>query len=113
MRIRTQVGIVGAGPAGLVLSHLLHRQGIHSVVVEARTMLEGGGQFGRLRCRISERFKLCLEGRGAIAEALRAVAQRTKPAEQGIRMVLWIRVAALLRSCFHAFIISYLLDEDK
>jgi p-hydroxybenzoate 3-monooxygenase len=28
---------VGAGPAGLVLSHLLHRQGIHSVVVEARS----------------------------------------------------------------------------
>ena len=37
MRMRTQVGIVGAGPAGLVLSHLLHRQGIHSVVVEARS----------------------------------------------------------------------------
>jgi p-hydroxybenzoate 3-monooxygenase len=37
MRIRTQVGIVGAGPAGLVLSYLLHRQGIHSVVVEARS----------------------------------------------------------------------------
>jgi p-hydroxybenzoate 3-monooxygenase len=33
----TQVGIVGAGPAGLVLSHLLHRQGIHSVVVEGRS----------------------------------------------------------------------------
>jgi p-hydroxybenzoate 3-monooxygenase len=37
MRIRTQIGIVGAGPAGLVLSHLLHRQGIHSVVIEARS----------------------------------------------------------------------------
>jgi p-hydroxybenzoate 3-monooxygenase len=37
MRIRTQVGIVGAGPAGLFLSHLLHRQGIRSVVVEARS----------------------------------------------------------------------------
>jgi p-hydroxybenzoate 3-monooxygenase len=37
MRIRTQVGIVGAGPAGLVLSHLLQRQGIHSVVLEARS----------------------------------------------------------------------------
>jgi p-hydroxybenzoate 3-monooxygenase len=37
MRIRTQVGIVGAGPAGLVLSQLLHRHGIHSVVVEARS----------------------------------------------------------------------------
>ncbi|MBD5633447.1 MAG: 4-hydroxybenzoate 3-monooxygenase [Candidatus Eremiobacteraeota bacterium] len=33
---RTQVGIVGAGPAGLMLSHLLHRSGIESVVLEAR-----------------------------------------------------------------------------
>jgi p-hydroxybenzoate 3-monooxygenase len=33
-RIRTQVGIVGAGPAGLVLSHLLYLQGIESVVIE-------------------------------------------------------------------------------
>ena len=36
-KIRTQVGIVGAGPAGLVLSHLLHLQGIESVVVENRS----------------------------------------------------------------------------
>ena len=34
--IRTQVGIVGAGPAGLVLSHLLHLEGIESVVLESR-----------------------------------------------------------------------------
>jgi p-hydroxybenzoate 3-monooxygenase len=33
---RTQVGIVGGGPAGLMLSHLLHRAGIDSVVVETR-----------------------------------------------------------------------------
>jgi len=32
-----QVGIVGAGPAGLLLSHLLHRQGIGSVVLEIRS----------------------------------------------------------------------------
>lgn len=37
MSLRTQVGIVGAGPAGLMLSHLLHRQGIDSVIVEARS----------------------------------------------------------------------------
>jgi p-hydroxybenzoate 3-monooxygenase len=35
--MRTQVGIVGAGPAGLVLSHLLHRAGIECVVLESRT----------------------------------------------------------------------------
>jgi p-hydroxybenzoate 3-monooxygenase len=34
--IRTQVGIVGAGPAGLMLSHLLAQHGIESVVLEAR-----------------------------------------------------------------------------
>lgn len=31
---RTRIGIVGAGPAGLILSQLLHLQGIESVVVE-------------------------------------------------------------------------------
>ena len=35
--MRTQIGIVGAGPAGLVLAHLLHLQGIESVVLETRT----------------------------------------------------------------------------
>jgi p-hydroxybenzoate 3-monooxygenase len=35
--MRTQVGIVGAGPAGLMLSHLLARAGIDSVVLEARS----------------------------------------------------------------------------
>jgi p-hydroxybenzoate 3-monooxygenase len=35
--MRTQVGIVGAGPAGLLLSQLLHRQGIESVVLESQT----------------------------------------------------------------------------
>jgi len=37
---RTQVGIVGAGPAGLVLSHLLHLEGIDSVVLELRSRAE-------------------------------------------------------------------------
>ena len=34
--MRTQIGIVGAGPAGLLLSHLLHLEGIESVVLESR-----------------------------------------------------------------------------
>lgn len=36
-RFETQVAIVGAGPAGLMLSHLLHRVGISSIVLEARS----------------------------------------------------------------------------
>ena len=35
--MRTKVGIVGAGPAGLLLSHLLHLEGIDSVVLEDRS----------------------------------------------------------------------------
>jgi p-hydroxybenzoate 3-monooxygenase len=35
--VRTQVGIVGAGPAGLLLSQLLHLRGIESVIVESRS----------------------------------------------------------------------------
>ncbi|MEJ2378599.1 MAG: FAD-dependent monooxygenase, partial [Pseudolabrys sp.] len=35
--MRTQVGIVGAGPAGLMLSHLLHLAGIDSIIVENRS----------------------------------------------------------------------------
>jgi p-hydroxybenzoate 3-monooxygenase len=43
---RTQVGIVGAGPAGLLLSHLLSLVGIESIIVEARS-----------RSRIEERIR--------------------------------------------------------
>lgn len=35
--MQTQVGIVGAGPAGLLLSHLLHLKGIESVILESRS----------------------------------------------------------------------------
>ncbi len=35
--MHTQVGIVGGGPAGLLLSHLLHLEGIDSVVLERRS----------------------------------------------------------------------------
>jgi p-hydroxybenzoate 3-monooxygenase len=37
---RTQVGIVGAGPAGLMLSHLLSLHGIDSVVIDNRSRVE-------------------------------------------------------------------------
>jgi p-hydroxybenzoate 3-monooxygenase len=37
MNHHTQVGIIGAGPAGLLLAQLLHQQGIQSIVLENRT----------------------------------------------------------------------------
>ena len=40
MKLRSQVAIVGAGPAGLMLSHLLHLQGVESIVLESRTREE-------------------------------------------------------------------------
>lgn len=35
--MRTEVAIIGAGPAGLLLSHLLAREGIESVIIETRS----------------------------------------------------------------------------
>ncbi|HEY6927202.1 MAG TPA: 4-hydroxybenzoate 3-monooxygenase [Steroidobacteraceae bacterium] len=48
--MRTQVAIIGAGPAGLLLAQLLHQRGIESVVLEARTReyLEGRVRAGVL-----------------------------------------------------------------
>jgi p-hydroxybenzoate 3-monooxygenase len=35
--MRAQVGIIGAGPAGLFLAHLLHRIGISAIIIESRS----------------------------------------------------------------------------
>jgi p-hydroxybenzoate 3-monooxygenase len=51
--MRTQVGIVGAGPAGLLLSHLLALRGIESVVVEIR---------GRAYCEARQRAGVLEDG---------------------------------------------------
>jgi len=50
--VRTQVGIVGAGPAGLLLSHLLALRGIDSIVVETRSRAycEARQRAGVLEC---------------------------------------------------------------
>ena len=50
--MRTQVAIIGAGPAGLFLSHLLHRLDIDCVILEARSReyVEG-----RVRAGVLER----------------------------------------------------------
>jgi len=37
MPARTQVAIIGGGPAGLLLSHILHQNGIHSIVLERQS----------------------------------------------------------------------------
>lgn len=50
--MRTQVGIIGAGPAGLLLARLLSRQGIDSVVLERRS---ASYVLGRVRAGVLER----------------------------------------------------------
>jgi p-hydroxybenzoate 3-monooxygenase len=49
--MRTDVAIIGAGPAGLLLAHLLAQNGVESVVVEARTQEYVGA---RIRAGILE-----------------------------------------------------------
>jgi p-hydroxybenzoate 3-monooxygenase len=50
-RIRTQVAIIGAGPAGLLLGHLLHRAGIDTVIMERQT---ADYVLGRIRAGVLE-----------------------------------------------------------
>jgi p-hydroxybenzoate 3-monooxygenase len=49
--MRTQVGIVGAGPAGLLLSQLLHLKGVETVVLERRSQ---DYVLGRVRAGVLE-----------------------------------------------------------
>jgi p-hydroxybenzoate 3-monooxygenase len=57
--MRTQVGIIGAGPAGLFLSHLLRRNEIASVIIESRTReeVEGTVRAGVLEHWVAELVK--------------------------------------------------------
>lgn len=50
-KIKTQVAIIGAGPAGLLLGQLLHKRGIHNVVIER---VSGDYVLGRIRAGILE-----------------------------------------------------------
>lgn len=53
--MRTQVGIVGAGPAGLLLAQMLHQRGIDAVVLEARS-----------RAHVESRIRAGLLEQGAV-----------------------------------------------
>jgi p-hydroxybenzoate 3-monooxygenase len=68
MRSRTQVAIIGAGPAGLLLSQLLHTQGIDCVVLErqARAHVEA-----RIRAGVLEPGTVALLEQAGVAERLR------------------------------------------
>ena len=65
--MRTQVGIVGAGPAGLLLSHLLRRHGIDCVVLENRSR---GYVEERVRAGLLEQGTVDLLGELGLADRL-------------------------------------------
>src|SRR5690625_1392270 len=71
--MRTTVGIVGAGPAGLFLSHLLHQHGIESVVLERRD---------RDYCERRQRAGVVEH---SVAEALRAAGLGERMDREGFR----------------------------
>ncbi len=73
MRTRTQVGIVGAGPAGLLLSHLLALRGIDSVLIEIRS---------REYCEARQRAGVLEDGSVAL---LRAAGLASRLDRQGLQ----------------------------
>jgi p-hydroxybenzoate 3-monooxygenase len=66
--LRTQIVIVGGGPAGMFLAHLLHRAGIDSVVLERRSRdyVEG-----RVRAGVLDRITVEVMGRLGLDARLR------------------------------------------
>ena len=67
--MRTQVAIIGAGPAGLLLGQLLHRAGIDAVILEARSREY---VLGRIRAGVLEAGTVALLERAGVAERLHA-----------------------------------------
>lgn len=65
--MRTQVAIIGAGPAGLLLGQLLHTSGIEAVIIEQRS---AGYVLGRIRAGVLEQVTMdLLEKAGVSARA--------------------------------------------
>ncbi|HSM20620.1 MAG TPA: 4-hydroxybenzoate 3-monooxygenase [Rubrivivax sp.] len=67
--MRTQVAIIGAGPAGLLLGALLHRAGIDNVVLEQRS---ADYVLGRIRAGVLEQVAVDLLREAGVAERMDA-----------------------------------------
>src|SRR3954470_14253284 len=67
--MRTEVAIVGAGPAGLLLAHLLARGGVSSIVVETRSQEYVAS---RIRAGILEHSSVELLTEAGLGDRLRA-----------------------------------------
>ncbi|HEY6816995.1 MAG TPA: FAD-dependent monooxygenase, partial [Croceibacterium sp.] len=67
--MRTQVCIIGAGPAGLLLGHLLRAEGVECVVLERQT---GDYVLGRIRAGVLEQITVSLMERLGLNARLKA-----------------------------------------
>ena len=67
-RTRRQVAIIGAGPAGMLLGHLLHQHGIDAVILERRTRSDVER---RVRAGVLEQGTVALMERLGLAGRLR------------------------------------------
>jgi p-hydroxybenzoate 3-monooxygenase len=65
--MRTQVAIIGAGPSGLLLGQLLHKQGIDTVILENRS---ADYVLGRIRAGVIEQGMVGLLEQAGVAERL-------------------------------------------
>ncbi|WP_259466527.1 FAD-dependent monooxygenase [Serratia marcescens] len=77
--MRTQVAIIGAGPAGLMLSHLLHLHGVESVVLETRSR---AAVESTIRAGVLEQGTVDLLNQVGLGERMRREGAR----HQGIRL---------------------------
>jgi len=80
-----QVGIVGAGPAGLLLGHLLHVNGIDSVIVENRSR---DYVIDRVRAGVLEQGTVDLLNAMGVGAGLQRVGLRILPAPPGQSIVM-------------------------
>ncbi|MEJ2803060.1 4-hydroxybenzoate 3-monooxygenase [Comamonadaceae bacterium PP-2] len=67
--MRTQVAIIGAGPAGLLLGQLLHKAGIDNIIVERQS---GDYVLGRIRAGILEQVTIDLVDEAGLGQRMHA-----------------------------------------
>ena len=79
---KTQVAIIGAGPAGLLLGQLLHREGIDTLILERRSAEYVGG---RIRAGVLEQGTVDVLEQAGVASRLRVEGLVHEGVEIGFR----------------------------
>ena len=67
--MRTQVAIIGAGPAGLLLGQLLHKNGIDNIILERQT---ADYVLGRIRAGVIEQVTMDLLDEAGVGARMHA-----------------------------------------